>query len=318
MMTCRTIAPLLSALVDGQLSEEQAVRVREHADGCARCGSELKALQALGSQLASLRQATVIPASPSGLLAGLRSLPGWVVRLAVLRRWVMAAGALAAGAGLVILSLQWAGPLPATLTARSAQHTTQHLTAGTTLVAKPGETVVINLPRQGGTITLHGPGGVVVHEAALGKLRQDQRLTLELPSGYLDVHIAPRAPLHTIQLRTPQAHVRLSGTWALLTASAVSTQLAVLEGEAWLKGVATPRAVRLKQGQMAQVKAGWLSVGQIPLEEWLRHKGVIAPTQAPSSTAPAPAAPSAPSPLSHEQTGSGEGEQAPQVQGNGS
>ena len=302
MMTCRTISPLLSALVDGQLSEGQAARVREHAGGCARCGSELMALRALGSQLASLTQATVIPASPSGLLAGLQSLPGWVVRLALLRRWFMAGGALAGSAGLVILLLQWAGPLPATLTARSVQHATQRLSPGTTLVAQPGETVTVNLPRAGGAITLHGPGGLVVHEAALGKLRQDQRLTLELPSGSLDVHIAPRAPLHTIQLLTPQAHIRLSGTWVLLNASAVSTNVMILEGEAWLRGVATPRAIRLKQGQMAQVKAGWLSVGQIPMEEWLRRKGVIAPTPAPSPAASESAAPSAPSPLSHEQT----------------
>ena len=301
-MTCRTIAPLLSALVDGQLSEGQAARVREHAGGCVRCGAELEALRTLGGQLASLRQATVIPASPSGLLAGLQSLPGWMVRLALLRRWFVAGGTLAGSAGLVILLLQWAGPLPATLTARSVQQATQQLSPGTTLVAKPGETVAVNLPRAGGTITLHGPGGLVVHEAALGKLRQDQRLTLELPSGSLEVHIAPRAPLHTIQLLTPQAHVRLSGTWVLLNASAVSTNVAILEGEAWLRGVATPRAIRLTQGQMAQVKAGWLSVGQIPMEEWLRRKGVIAPAPAPSQEASESAAPSAPSPLSHEQT----------------
>lgn len=274
-MNCRTVAPLLSAFLDGQLAQEQLAHVREHLGQCARCARDLQTLQQVGGQLSSLKQAILSAGSPPGLLTGIRNMPEWVIRLAVIRRWLISAGGLMICVGLVWLSLRWSGPLPATLTANAAKEITPQLTAGTTLMAREGESVSIALPKQGGKLTLRGPGAMVVKEAALGKVRHDQRLRLELPNGQLDVNIAPGGPSHDIRVLTPQATIRLAGTWVLLSANTASTQVAVLEGEAWLKGVATPRAVRLKPGQMAQVKAGWMSVTQIPLEEWLKRKGLI-------------------------------------------
>lgn len=282
-MNCRTVAPLLSAFLDGQLAQEPLAHVREHLDHCARCAKDLRALEQVGGQLATLKQAILSAASPPGLLTGIRNMPEWVVQLAVIRRWLISAGGLMICVGLVWLSLRWSGPLPATLTANAAKEITPQLTAGTTLMAREGESVSIALPNQGGKLTLRGPGAMVVQEAALGKIRQDQRLRLELPSGQLEVNVAPGGPPHDIRLLTPQAMVRLAGTWVLLSANTASTQVAVLEGEAWLKGVATPRAVRLKPGQMAQVKAGWMSVTQIPLEEWLARKGLINTIQTPAA-----------------------------------
>lgn len=286
-MTCRTVAPLLSAFMDGQLAQEPLAQVREHLAQCARCATDLRALEQVGGQLASLKQAILSAASPPGLLTGIRNLPEWVVRLAVIRVWLINLAGLAVCVGLAALLLRWSEPLPATLSATSAKHTTQTLTAGTTLMAREGESVSVTLPNQGGALTLHGPGAMVVQKAALGRVRQDQRLTLELPNGRLEVKINPGAPAHDIRLLTPQAMVRLSGTWVLLSANTASTQVAVLEGEAWLKGVATPRAVLLKPGQMAQVKAGWMNVSQIPLEEWLARKGLINSPQTPAAQ-PAP------------------------------
>lgn len=207
-------------------------------------------------------------------MTGVRNLPGWLVRLALIRRWLTGAAGLAACAGLVMLALRWSGPLPATLTSNDTRQATPQLTAGTTLMARPGETVSVTLPEDGGTLTLTGPGAMVIRDAALGKVRKDQRLTVELTSGQLEIKANPGIP-HDIRLLTPQAAIRLAGTWVLMSATTSITQVAVLDGEIWLKGVAAPRAVLLKPGQAAQVKAGWMSVTEIPLEEWLVRKGLI-------------------------------------------
>lgn len=292
---------MLSALVDGQLAQDATERVRAHVDECARCRQDLQVLQSVGGQLAVLKHTIASSTAPAGLMTGLRSLPDWVVRLAVIRRWLISATGLAACGGLVVLLLRWSGPLPATLTAQQAQQATPALTPGTTLMARPGEPVSITLPHDGGTLTLHGPGAMVIREAALGKVRKDQRLTLEVTDGHLEVKVNPGNP-HDIRLLSPQASVRLAGTWVLLTATTATTKLAVLDGEAWLTSVAAPRAVRIQAGQLAQVQAGWMTVAQIPIEEWLKRKGLLesapTPIPAPRESEPAPDA----APMSHEQT----------------
>ena len=108
----------------------------------------------------------------------------------------------------------------------------------------------------------------------------------------------------TGRVHTPQASLRLSGTWVLVTASPIHSQVAVLEGEVLLQSVGTVRSRRLTQGQMAQVQAGWLSVGEIPIEEWLARKGIV-PPQAPPAGPQEPAPSPDSQPLTYEQqTGS--------------
>ena len=293
---CRTVEPWLSAFVDGQLKELRAARVREHLADCPRCLGELKALESVGTRLAALK-ATPVAASSPQLFLGLRALPDWLVGLAILRRWVMAASGLALAGGLVMLLVRWSQPLPATVTANATQQTTKQLTAGTTLLAQPGETVELKIPIAGGILKLHGPGSLIVRDAALGRLLQDPRLFVELPQGTLEVYLQAKRGPHDVRVSTPQANLRLTGTWVFVSADPLRTQVAVLEGEAKLKGVASRQPMTLTPGQTALVQAGWVSVNKIPMELWLQYKGL---TGAPQAADSVPA--TIPNPLWHEES----------------
>ncbi len=292
---CRAIEPWLSAFVDGQLEEAKAARVREHLADCSRCLGELKSLETIGTHLAALKATPVEAPSPS-IFLGLRALPDWLVGVAILRRWVMAGSGLAAVVAAGFLLVRWPQPLPATVTANTTQQTTQQLTAGTTLLAKAGETVELNIPSAGGALKLHGPGSLIVREAALGRLLHDPRLFVELPSGTLEIRLSAKTAPHDVRVATPQADLRLTGTWVFVSADPLRTQVAVLEGEAKLQSVASRQRLTLTPGQTAQVQAGWVSVGQIPMELWLQYKGLAGQPQA-SVSAP----PTSPTPLWHEQ-----------------
>jgi len=295
---CRTMEPLLSAFVDRQLEESQATQVREHLAVCPACLGVLKTLESLGTQMASLKQGTPPVPAPATLLAGLRTLPTWVVALAVVRRWIITGGAVAVAVGVVWLSFRWAAPLPAILTSNQATQQTAQLSAGTTLIAKAGETVKLALEHAQGALTLHGPGALIVRQAEQGRFQHDPRLTVELPSGLLEIQMNPKS-LHTVSVTTPQARIHLGGTWALVGADPVTTQLKVLEGSVALQSVASSKQVTLIAGQMAQVAAGWVKVGQIPMDEWLRYKGIASgASSAGESDQPASGSPRI---LSHEQ-----------------
>ena len=311
---CRTIEPWLSAFVDGQLEEARAAQVREHLADCPRCLEELKALETLGMHLATLKRVEVPDVPTSTLFTGLRALPDWLVGVAILRRWAVAGGGMALVCGLVVLLLRWPQPLPATVTANATQQTIQQLTAGTTLLAKAGDTVALQIPSVGGTLTLHGPGSLIVREAALGRLRQDPRLVVELPSGTLEIRmLATGAPPHDIRVSTPQASLRLTGTWVFVSADPLRTQVAVLEGEATLQSIASRQRLTLTPGQTAQVQAGWVTVGRIPTELWLQYKGLAGPRELASPNTPI--APNAPT-LWHEQTQEIPHQESKQEEGN--
>lgn len=271
---CRRIEPRLSALAAGELSGDMAADIRTHLEQCPRCQETFASLETLGAKLTLLKE-TPIPAVPQSLFAGLRIFPWWLIRLASLRRWLLAASGLM-GAWLAILGLlQWAGPLPVSLSSNASQQASPNLPSGTTLLAKPGEAVSLRLPH--GTLTLQGPGALVIRAAALGKLRHDPRLDLNLPSGTLEIKLDAQGPPHGLTLTTPQAILRLAGTWIFVGTSAVETKVAVFEGEAKLTTIAAHKTYRLTPGQLAQVQAGWLSLHQIPLDEWLQRKGLIQP-----------------------------------------
>ncbi len=52
--SCRHIEPLLDDLVDGQLTEEQHDRVRQHLDGCRACSEQLTSLEHLLGEVVAL------------------------------------------------------------------------------------------------------------------------------------------------------------------------------------------------------------------------------------------------------------------------
>lgn len=298
---CHRLEPRLSGFVDGQLDTAQAAEVREHLAGCQRCVREVQALEALGVRLAVLKTAPVASGALPSAAAGLRALPTWLVWVALLRRWAVAAGVVAVCWLGVLLLNRWTQPLPATVTAQATTHNVPQLTAGTTLLAKPGETVTLHIPELKGTLILRGPGSLIVKGASLGRLRQDPRMSLELPAGSLSIQIPPKAATHLIQLQTPQALVHLSGTWVLVNTNPLRTELAVLEGEVALQSVADRARRRLGAGETAQVEAGWVRIGRLPTALWLQLKGI-----ARSGSGGADEADSAPGPsgLWHEEDGS--------------
>lgn len=294
-MDCRAVETQLSAWTDGQLDAGRATEVRDHLVQCPSCWGEFQALEAVHNRLATLKM-TPVPESPPGLTAVVRALPTWLVRVAVARRW-LAPGMVAACVAFGVVGLfSWSKPLPATLSLREIRQT-QTLTPGTTLMARLGETVTVTLPPGEGKLQLHGPGSLIVHRASQGALRQDQRLNLELPSGRLTVRFGTRMPAHRLMITTPQALVRLAGTWVLLQAGPAATSVVVMEGEAQVRNRATGQAVKVIPGQMVTIQAGWLTVQMVPVEEWLKRKGVAAtPSESESAQPTAPAS----APLSFE------------------
>ncbi|HME71881.1 MAG TPA: zf-HC2 domain-containing protein [Myxococcota bacterium] len=73
---------LLSSLPDGLLTEAEELRVRAHLESCARCRSELGALEASEALLRRV-PATLLPLAPTREASG---------RLALLARWAGSGG----------------------------------------------------------------------------------------------------------------------------------------------------------------------------------------------------------------------------------
>lgn len=272
-MDCHELEPLLSAWVDGQLPELQGQHVRNHLARCPACWNELQALEQVGAQLTVLKSAEVLPA-PEGLLAGVKALPAWLVRLAVLRRWVALAGGVTVTWAAAFLLLCWSDPLTATLTARGST-ASQMLSAGMMFTAKASETVDVSLDGGHGVIRLHGPGVLVVREAVVGHVKQNQRLALDLPNGDMTIQFSPQAADHEVRVTTPHAQVRLTGTWVLVSADPATTLIDVLEGSAAVKHRITGQLVELIAGDRAQVQDGHVTIHPIPVEEWLTRKGIV-------------------------------------------
>ena len=114
----------LSALLDGELADEEAARARPHLDACPACAAELAAVSQARSWLRALP--SVEP--PAGFLAGLLASPpaGDVVRLRR-RRLGLAALAASAAASLALLGL--ASPPEPPAAPRVAQLVEAHATA---------------------------------------------------------------------------------------------------------------------------------------------------------------------------------------------
>ena len=139
------------------------------------------------------------------------------------------------------------------------------LTPGTTLLAQRGETIQMQLTSNGGNLTLTGPGALVVKEAEVGRLLGDHRLTLEMPSGSVKVYFGPEAPPHVLNIVTPQATIRLTGTLVEIQANPLMTQVIVWEGEAEIHNHATGVRETIVVGQMAQIQAGWMRIQYIAI-----------------------------------------------------
>ena len=290
-MECQRIEPYLSAWLDGQLPEANAQVVREHLARCPGCWEELQALEQLRTRLMTLKTDTLEP-PPEGLLAGVRALPSWLVRLAVIRRWLALGGGVTVAWAAALLLLSWSDPMTATLTARGMSEP-HALSPGRMLVAHAEETLDLALPDAAGTIELQGPGALMIREAAVGHLKRDQRLAMELPSGRATIRFNPGAPSHAVRLTTPHAQVDLTGTWVLVTTEPAQTNVDVLEGRAVVFQLATDRQVSVRAGERVQVQEASMQLLAIPVEEWLTRKGIVeSPHEAPSVTPAAARAPS--------------------------
>ncbi len=206
---------------------------------------------------------------PPGLLAGISALPGWLLWLAVARQWLVPAGVVAGTAGAVALLLHVSNPLPARLAEQGAGEparvqSVRELTAGTTLVARLGQAVQLEVAEGRGKVQLEGPGALVVRKASVGKFRGDHRIRLDMPSGSVRIQFGPDAPPHSLLLTTPQAMIGLTGTDVLIQATPVTTVVRVLEGRATVSNPATGERVVVTAGRMAEIQAGWLRTMEIP------------------------------------------------------
>jgi len=275
-MECQRIEPYLSAWLDGQLPEATAQAVREHLAQCPGCWEELQVLEQLRTRLMTLKLKTnAAEPPPEGLLAGVRALPAWLVRLGVIRRWLALGGGVTVTWGAALLLLSWSDPMTATLTARGTSEP-HSLSPGRMLVAHPEETLSLTLPHDAGTIQLQGPGVLIIRQAALGHLTHDQRLAMELPSGRAAIRFNPSAPAHGVRLTTPHAQIRLTGTWVLVATDPAQTQVDVLEGQALVRQLATGRQLSMEAGERLQIEEATVQLLAIPVEEWLARKGITA------------------------------------------
>lgn len=230
---------------------------------------EMEKLTARVNKDLELLKSVKVGEVPPGLLAGISALPGWLLCLAVARQWVIPAGAVAGAVGAVALLLHVSNPLPATLAERGAGEqarvqSVRDLTAGTTLLAKPGQTLELQVAEGRGKVQLEGPGALVVRKASVGKFRGDHRIRLDMPSGSVRIQFGPDAPPHSLLLTTPQAMIGLTGTNVAIQATPVTTVLQVMEGRATVSNLATGERVVVTAGRMAEIQAGWLRTMEIP------------------------------------------------------
>jgi anti-sigma factor RsiW len=56
MLECRRIKPLLQTYLDGQIREEEAVRVSTHLDACRRCGLAAETYRQIKAGLSRLAE----------------------------------------------------------------------------------------------------------------------------------------------------------------------------------------------------------------------------------------------------------------------
>lgn len=206
---------------------------------------------------------------PPGLLASISAMPGWFLFLAVARQWLVPAGTAAGALATVALLLHVSNPLPATLAQRgigepARVQSVRDLSAGTTLMAQPGQTLELQVAGGRGKVQLEGPGALVVREASVGKFRGDHRIRLDMPSGSVRIRFGPNAPPHSLLLTTPQAMIRLTGTDVLVRATPLTTVLQVFEGRATFSNLSTGERVVVTAGRSLEVQAGWLKTIAVP------------------------------------------------------
>ena len=206
---------------------------------------------------------------PPGLLTPISAMPEWLLFLAVARQWAVPAGASAGVIATAALLLQISNPLPATLAQRGTGEparvqSVRDLSAGTTLLAKPGQTLELQVAGGQGKIQLEGPGALVVRKASIGKFQGDHRIRLEMPSGSVRIRFEPGAPPHSLLLTTPQALIGLTGTDVLIRATPLTTLLEVKEGQATVNNLSTGEQVVAAAGQSVEIQAGWLKKRESP------------------------------------------------------
>ncbi|MDO8730737.1 MAG: FecR domain-containing protein [Candidatus Omnitrophota bacterium] len=234
--------------------------------------SEQEDLQRVDRAMALLRDQPV-GELPAGSLAAVRGMPRWFVAMAVLRGRAPALLAVVLAAGVLISGFRLSSPLPATL--RSEGSTAQYdLTAGTTLLARMGETVEMSLAPKDAVVRLEGPGALVVRRAERGRWNEECRLELDLPSGSAWIRFGPTAPPHRLIVTTPQATIRITGTQVRIQATPLTTRVEVAEGTAEIYSVNTRGSQRLTAGQAAEVTAGWMKAGSTPSPfVWYEQEG---------------------------------------------
>ena len=73
MKNCDEIAPLLSAFVDGELTDEERAAVRAHVSECEKCGALLGELTALHAAFGEMRDEDVPLGFTEGVMAAVRA-----------------------------------------------------------------------------------------------------------------------------------------------------------------------------------------------------------------------------------------------------
>ena len=206
---------------------------------------------------------------PPGLLASVGAMPGWFLFLAVARQWLLPAVTVGGALATVALLLHLSNPLPATLAQRgigeqARVQSVRDLSAGTTLLAKPGQTLELQVAGGRGKVELEGPGALVVRKASVGKFQGDHRIRLDMPGGSVRIRFEPGAPPHSLLLTTPQAMIGLTGTDVLVQATPVTTLLRVMEGRATVSNLATGERLVVTAGGGVEIQAGWLRKLEAP------------------------------------------------------
>jgi anti-sigma factor RsiW len=115
----------LSALLDGELADEEAARARAHLDACPACAAELAAV----SQARSWLRALPLVEPPAGFLTGLLAPPPAAADVVRLRRRRLGLAALAASAAASLALLGVASPPEPPAAPRVAQLVEAHATA---------------------------------------------------------------------------------------------------------------------------------------------------------------------------------------------
>ncbi|MCM8795028.1 MAG: FecR family protein [Candidatus Omnitrophica bacterium] len=198
---------------------------------------------------------------PDTLFKRVEEIPGWRIQPLASRPSIPLA--LCAAVGLVVLAF-WtvSDPVPVVLVSRQVDGTpgvagSHLLLPEMVFLAPAGQQLDLRLSaiEGDGLLQIHGPGSLRVRRASTRRFDQTRAFHFDLPQGAVSIWFGKEALPHGFRLTTPEALIRLTGTWVHVEATKGLTRVKVFNGSAEVRNRLTGRKEDVPAGSEASIFA---------------------------------------------------------------